>query len=156
MDLHPGERIVFDGHPSWRAALGFHLAGVLAAVAIGVLVGVLGGTAPGVVAVLVALATVLLAGLLRRLQTRYVVTTQRLRICRGLLSRRVQQTQLQRVRHVNTEQSLLERLLRVGTIDFDTASADGSKFTFHGIAEPDAVMRAVDRAVHEAPHTPWG
>ena len=28
MDLHPGEQIVFEGHPSWRAVLLFYLAGV--------------------------------------------------------------------------------------------------------------------------------
>src|SRR3954470_15060112 len=109
MDLHPGEAVLFDGHPSWRAALGLHVGGFAAAVAAGVVAGVLGGTAAGVAVVVAALLIVLLAGLLRRLGTHYVVTTQRLRIRRGLLSRHVQQTQLDRVQNVNTAQSLLER-----------------------------------------------
>ena len=29
MDLHPGEEIVFEGHPSWRATLLFYVWGVV-------------------------------------------------------------------------------------------------------------------------------
>ena len=150
MDLHPDERLVFDGHPSWRGILGFYVAGVLVAVVAGVLVGVLAGTAPGVVVVVGALLAVLVVGLVKRVETSYVVTTQRLRIRRGILSRRVQQTRLDRVQNVNTSQTLFERVLRVGTVDFDTAGTDDSEFAFRGIAEPDEVVAAVDRAVRDA------
>jgi uncharacterized membrane protein YdbT with pleckstrin-like domain len=78
------------------------------------------------------------------------VTTQRLYIRRGMLSRRVQQTRIDRVQNVNTEQSLRERMLRVGTVDFDTAGTDDSEFRFVGIANPGEVVNAVDRAQREA------
>ena len=32
MDLHPGEEIVFEGHPSWRALLAFYLSGAVIAI----------------------------------------------------------------------------------------------------------------------------
>jgi uncharacterized membrane protein YdbT with pleckstrin-like domain len=150
MDLHPGEEIVFHGHPSWRATLGFYVLGFVAAVAVGVVAGVLAGEAVGVVVVLGALALVLLIGFVERLATHYTVTTERLRIRRGILSRHVRQTQLERVQNVNTSQSLMERVLRVGTVDFDTAGTEDSDFTFRGIANPDAVVAAVDRAVRQA------
>jgi uncharacterized membrane protein YdbT with pleckstrin-like domain len=150
MDLHPGEEIVFDGHPSWRAALGFYVLGFLGAVAAGVVAGVLAGTTAGVVVVLAALVVVLLVGFVKQLATHYMVTTERLRIRRGILSRHVQQTQIDRVQNVNTSQSLLERVLRVGTVDFDTAGTEDSDFTFHGIARPDDVVAAVDSAVRQA------
>ena len=146
MDLLPGEEIVFDGHPSWRAILGFYVVGFLAAVAVGVLVGVLAGTTAGVAVLLAALALLLLIGFVRRVQTHYVVTSQRLRIRRGILARHVQQTQIDRLQNVNTAQSLLERVLGVGTVDFDTAGTEDSDFAFRGIADPDAVVAAVDRA----------
>jgi uncharacterized membrane protein YdbT with pleckstrin-like domain len=154
MDLQTGEEIVFEGHPSWRAILGFYVLGVVAAVALGVLVGIAADTGPGVIVVLGALAVVLVVGLVKRIETRYVVTNQRLRIRRGLLSRRIQQTRLDRVQNVNTSQSLLDRVLRVGTVDFDTAGSDDSEFAFRGIADPDAVVAAVDRAVREATPAP--
>jgi uncharacterized membrane protein YdbT with pleckstrin-like domain len=146
MDLHPGEEILFDGHPSWRATLGFYVLGFVAAVAAGIVAGVAGGSTIGVAVLIGALALVIVVGLVRRLGTHYLVTTQRLRIRRGILARRVQQTQLDRVQNVNTDQSLFERLLQIGTVDFDTAGTDDSDFTFHGIADPEQVVGAVDRA----------
>jgi uncharacterized membrane protein YdbT with pleckstrin-like domain len=150
MDLHPGEEILYDGHPSWRSTLGFYVLGFLGAVAAGVVVGVLVDTGPGVIVVVAALLLVLVIGLVRRIGTHYMVTTQRLRIRRGILSRHVQQTQLDRVQNVNTGQSLAERILRVGTVDFDTAGTDDSDFTFRGIANPEAVVAEVDRAVRQS------
>jgi uncharacterized membrane protein YdbT with pleckstrin-like domain len=146
MDLHPGEEIVFDGHPSWRATLGFYVVGFVVAVVAGIVAGVAAGTGIGVVVLLVALVAVLVVGFLRRIGTHYLVTTERLRIRRGILSRRVQQTQLDRVQNVNTDQSFFERVLQIGTVDFDTAGTDDSDFTFRGIADPEQVVGAVDRA----------
>jgi uncharacterized membrane protein YdbT with pleckstrin-like domain len=146
MDLHPDEEILFDGHPSWRSTLGFYVTGFVLAVVAGVIAGVAVGTAVGIAVVVAALAAVLLAGLLRRIGTHYLVTTQRLRIRRGILARRVQQTQLERVQNVNTDQSFFDRVLQIGTVDFDTAGTDDSDFTFRGIADPEQVVAAVDRA----------
>ena len=146
MDLHPGEEILFDGHPSWRATLGFYVLGFVLAAVAGVVAGVAGGTTLGVIVVVVALVVVLRVGLVRRLGTHYLVTTERLRIRRGILSRRVQQTQLARVQNVNTDQSFFERVLQIGTVDFDTAGTEDSDFTFRGIADPEQVVSAVDRA----------
>jgi uncharacterized membrane protein YdbT with pleckstrin-like domain len=146
MDLHPGEDILFDGHPSWRATLGFYVFGFVAAVAAGIVAGVIAGSTVGVIVLIAVLAAVILVGLIRRLATHYLVTTQRLRIRRGILSRHVQQTQLERVQNVNTNQSFFERVLQIGTVDFDTAGTEDSDFTFRGIADPDHVVGAVDRA----------
>ena len=44
MDLHPGEEIVFEGHPSWRSTLRFYVLGLLGAAVIGAIVGLV--TAP--------------------------------------------------------------------------------------------------------------
>ena len=40
-------------------------------------------------------------------------------------------------------------MLRVGTIDFDTAGSDDSEFRFVGISNPSVVVAAVDRAQRE-------
>jgi uncharacterized membrane protein YdbT with pleckstrin-like domain len=150
VDLHPGEQVVFEGHPSWRALLSFYIGGVAGAVAIAVLVGLIADVFIGILVGLALVAAVLAFGLFKRTSTTYLVTSQRLYIRRGVLSKRVQQTRIDRVQNVNTEQSLRERLLRVGTVDFDTAGTDDSEFRFVGIAEPAAVVDAVDRAQREA------
>jgi uncharacterized membrane protein YdbT with pleckstrin-like domain len=104
----------------------------------------------GLVAVVVVggAALVLLIGFLRRVATVYTITNQRLRIKRGILSKRIQQTRIDRVQNVNTEQSVMDRVLRVGTVDFDTAGTDDSDFTFAGVSNPSSVVQAVDHAQH--------
>ena len=150
MDLHPGEEIIFQGRPVWRAILSFYVSATIGALAVGILVGILASTGLGVVVFLVALALALLVGFLKRVATIYVITNQRLRIQTGLLARRVQQTRIDRVQNVNTAQTLLERVLRVGAVDFDTAGTDDSEFRFVGVSDPSEVVAAVDRAQREA------
>jgi uncharacterized membrane protein YdbT with pleckstrin-like domain len=146
MDLHPGETIVFDGHPSWRGVLSFYLKGLVIALVVGAILLVAASTVMGVLGFVVVMAVVIVVGLIVRMATDYTITTERLHIRTGILSKHVQQTSINRVQNVNTEQSLLDRVLRVGKVDFDTAGTDDSDFTFVGVAGPEAIVAAVDRA----------
>jgi len=150
MDLHPGEDVVFEGHPSWRALLVFYLSGLVGSIVIGAIVAIATDVFIGVLAGVVLIVLVLVVGFVRRMATTYMVSNQRLYIRRGILSKRVQQTRIDRVQNVNTDQSVMERILRVGTVDFDTAGSDDSDFQFVGLASPDRVVAAVDRAQREA------
>jgi uncharacterized membrane protein YdbT with pleckstrin-like domain len=154
MDLHPGERLVFEGHPSWRAVLSFYLYGVLivaVAAAIGALIS---GAGLAILLGGVVLALVILVGLIKRQATRYVITTERLHIRQGILSKHTQETRILRVQNVNTQQSFFSRILQVGTVDFDTAGTDDSEFRFVGVANPQEVVSAVDKAQREAAPRP--
>jgi uncharacterized membrane protein YdbT with pleckstrin-like domain len=150
VDLHPGERVVFEGHPSWRALLAVYVGGTLGALAVGAIVALIASVPVGVAVGAALVALVLIVGFVKRMATRYMVSTQRLYIRRGILSKRVQQTRIDRVQNVNTDQSLVERILRVGTVDFDTAGSEDSDFSFVGIADPGGVVAAVDAAQREA------
>jgi uncharacterized membrane protein YdbT with pleckstrin-like domain len=150
MDLHPGEELVFEGHPSWRAVLVFYVGGVALVGVAAAIAALVSGAGLAIGAGAVVLALVILVGLIKRKATRYVITSERLHIRRGILSKRTQETRIQRVQNVNTEQSFFERIMRVGTVDFDTAGTDDSEFRFVGVANPGDVVRAVDRAQHAA------
>jgi uncharacterized membrane protein YdbT with pleckstrin-like domain len=150
MDLHPGETIIFEGRPSWRSILGFYVVGLIVAVVAGGIAKVADETGTGVIAFVAVFAIVLVVGFLKRIGTSYTITSERLHIRRGLLSRSVQQTKLERVQNVNTEQSFFERILQIGTVDFDTAGTDDSDFTFAGVANPEDVVKAVDVAQRAA------
>lgn len=147
LNLGPGEQVVFEGHPSWRAILGFYLKGILI---VGVLVALIAliagpGTAVIVLALIAGSAIVVLVGFLRRVATVYTITTRRLHIKHGLISRDVQETKIERVQDVNYRQSLYQRLMQIGDIDFDTAATDADGFVFAGVAQPEEV---VDRVHH--------
>jgi uncharacterized membrane protein YdbT with pleckstrin-like domain len=150
VDLHPGEQMVFEGHPSWRAVLTFYVGGI-AIVAVAAAIGALiSGAALAVLLGAVVFALVIVVGLIKRQATRYVITSERLHIRKGILAKRTQETRVQRVQNVNTEQSFFERIMQVGTVDFDTAGTDDSEFRFVGVANPEEVVRAVDRAQRAA------
>src|SRR3954452_11434646 len=146
MDLHPGEEIVFEGHPSWRGVLSFYVKGLGVALVLGAILLFAVSTAAGVVAFVVIMGLVILAGLVKRIATRYVISIERLNIRTGLLSKHVQQTSIDRVQNVNTEQTFMDRILRVGSVDFDTAGTDDSDFTFRGVSNPGGIVAAADRA----------
>jgi uncharacterized membrane protein YdbT with pleckstrin-like domain len=150
MDLHPGELVVFEGHPAKRASLSFYVPFGLLAIVVAVVVAVAVSVPVGILVFVVLAALLWVVGHVKRTATDYAVTTQRLYIRRGILSKRVQQTRIGRVQNVNTNQSLLERLLRVGTVEFETAGTDESDFRFAGISDPAGVVAAVDRAQREA------
>jgi uncharacterized membrane protein YdbT with pleckstrin-like domain len=150
IDLHTGEQIIFEGHPSWRATLAFYIQGVLAVLVVGVIALLVSSTGLGAGIIAAGIALVILGGFVKRMATVYTITNQRLRIKRGILSKKIQQTRIDRVQNVNTDQSVMQRLLRVGTVDFDTAGTDDSDFTFDGVGSPTRVVEAVDRAQHAA------
>ena len=142
---------MYEGRPSWRALGSFYAGGLIVAVLILVILGWLADSWPLAIVLAVIIAGLtLVVGYLRRIATKYLITTQRLRITRGIVRRSVQETRLDRVQNVNYRQSVLDRIFRVGTVDFDTAGTDDSEFRFEWVNSPEKVVRAVDQAIHEA------
>jgi uncharacterized membrane protein YdbT with pleckstrin-like domain len=138
--------------------LGFYLKGLVGAVLAGALAGVASAAADKqvqtswVVAVVLAVfAFGLIRGLLRRVRTTYTITDRRLTIERGLLARDLHETTLERVQNVASRQSLLQRVLGIGTVDFDTAGSAEFDFSFSGVEHPRRIVRIVEEALRERP-----
>lgn len=138
--------------------IGFYLKGLLGSVIAGVAAGVATAIVTGklhdgwvTAAVLAVFVAVLVRGAVTRRRTTYTITSRRLTVDAGLLSRDLHQTRLERVQNVSSRQSLLERLLRVGTVEFDTAGGSEYDFSFRGVSDPHTIVRTVDRALHELP-----
>lgn len=136
--------------------LAFYVRGVLVAVLAGVIAGIvtrITGRSVDVpwvsVAVLVVFVVVLAWGLIRRIATTYTITNRRLTIRSGLLSRELHECRLERVQNVNTRQHLLERMLGIGTVDFDTAAGAAYDFSFRGVEDPGGIVRTVNAALED-------
>ncbi|MEJ7875455.1 MAG: PH domain-containing protein, partial [Solirubrobacterales bacterium] len=141
--LGPGERVLFEGHPSWRSILDFYLKGLALTAIICLLVavatGVIGDETKDGVVVLIAIIGVsitILVGFVKRVATSYAITNRRLHIKKGIVSRTIQETRLERVQNVNVTQSVIQRVFQIGDVDFDTAAGDDYNFIFAGVAEP--------------------
>ncbi len=147
LNLSPEEQVIFEGHPSWRAILGFYLKGVVIAAVLGAIAKLFGaGSATVFLIVLVLIALTVLVGFVKRVATTYTITNRRLNIKRGIVSREIQETRLERVQNVNYRQSVYQRLMQIGDVDFDTAATDDYNFVFVGVANPAEVVHSVDQA----------
>lgn len=159
LKLGAGEQVLFEGHPSWRSILGFYLKGfaITAALAAVIALGtdLFGdGTKEGLV-VLVSVAGValtILVGFIKRVATRYTITNRRLHIKQGIVSRVVQESRLERVQDVTYSQSIFQRMMKIGDVDFDTAAAvqGDDELKFNGVEDPAAVVDMVHRATAAA------
>jgi uncharacterized membrane protein YdbT with pleckstrin-like domain len=146
LNLSPGEQVIFEGHPSWRAILGFYLKGVVVAAILGVIAKLVDGNSSAFVVILVVLALTVLIGFVKRVATTYTITNRRLNIKRGIISREIQETRLERVQNVNYRQTVYQRVMQIGDVDFDTAATDDYNFVFVGVADPGDVVHRVDQA----------
>ncbi len=154
MELHENEHLIWRGHPAARAFVVWYIKWAFILLIPLIIVTILRwrdagtGMAYWKWVVLTIVALVLLVGLdfLRRASIDYVVTTRRLRIRRGLLSRHEQSTVIEKVQNINTSQSLLDRVFGVGAVDFDTAGADvhQADFVFWGIADPHGLVSRLE------------
>jgi uncharacterized membrane protein YdbT with pleckstrin-like domain len=156
MDLESGEHLIFEGHPSWRSILGFYLRGLVVAALCGAIAYLAVDLGVAVLVALLVIVIALVAGYVKRLFTTYTITNHRLHIRRGIVARAEQQTQINRVQNVNTHQSVLQRMLVIGNVNFDTAAGDDYDFEFSGVADPQDVVDAVHRAQREADTTTTG
>lgn len=140
--LVPGEQVIVTTRPQPRkltgAAVVFVLAPALAAFAAAWVVG--GGAARTIPAVsprwtpwLVGACVLAVAAawlgyclprLLRWYGTRYILTSRRLLVRAGIAGRREHQVNLASVRNLNVHETLVQRLLRSGTISLETGYQD--------------------------------
>ena len=155
--------MLYEGHPSWRSILDFYLKGILATAAIALIVAVVSGLGDGgpdeglvTIIALVGVALTILIGFVKRVATSYTITDRRLHIKRGIVSRTIQETRLERVQNVNYHQGVIQRVLQIDNVDFDTAAGDDYNFVFSGVAEPADVVHMVDEATRRGDHEGLG
>jgi len=91
-------------------------------------------------------------GLLNPIEThaiRWVLTTERLRVVRGILSRSTEEVELTRVRDVSYEQSLAQRALGIGTVTVVGTDATAPEVTLHDVENPEQVKELIREAVRD-------
>ncbi|MDX6533747.1 MAG: hypothetical protein QOF68_1491 [Gaiellales bacterium] len=152
-----GEEVVWRGTPSWKALLLYYVKWTVISLLPAGLWVILNSTMsdPPSSTIFFALTGLGLLltyaiGWIKRSTTRYMITDRRIQIRTGLISRNDSSTQLDRVQNVNVSQSVFQRLLGIGNIDWDTAGTDASDsdFTFYGIDDPGSLRQRVDQALN--------
>jgi uncharacterized membrane protein YdbT with pleckstrin-like domain len=154
VDLLEGEQLIWKGKPTWRATLSFYIGWGLAALVpfvVILLVNIFTSTDwpiwLGVVISGILLAIVLLAGWIRRFFTQYTVTTKRMTIREGILAKRESTAHVDRIQNITITQSPIDRIMKVGTVDFDTAGEETrAQLRFFGVDDPQDLRDRVARA----------
>jgi hypothetical protein len=91
-------------------------------------------------------------GLLNPIEThaiRWELTTERLRVIRGLLNLSTEEIELTRVRDVSYEQSLAQRALGIGTVKVVAVDATTPTLVLHDVGEPEQVKEIIRQTVRE-------
>jgi membrane protein YdbS with pleckstrin-like domain len=147
------ERVIWTGRPSWRGRISIIAPGLLLAVVVLVLALWLGLDVLYSIALGLAIAAVAVVwGLLETIRWKYTVTEHRVFVRHGLLSVTEQTARLERVQDLTLRQSILERVLGVGSLDIDTAGSEGGPLVFRALQDPAAVREVLDTAVQRERH----
>jgi len=77
---------------------------------------------------------------------RYELTSQRLRVIRGLLGRSVEEVELVRVRDTSVRQHMGERMVNVGDVTIVSNDPSNPEYTLNNITNPADVRELIRRA----------
>jgi uncharacterized membrane protein YdbT with pleckstrin-like domain len=76
----------------------------------------------------------------------YIIRGGTIESCRGIIGRDVRSIRVQDLRNVNVRQTIFQRLLGVGDVEFSSAGGAGVEVTFYGVTDPLGVKDRVLRA----------
>lgn len=79
--------------------------------------------------------------------TRYVLTTQRLRLSRGILSKAYDDLEIYRVKDISLHQPMIQRMVGLGTITLMTSDTTHPMFVLPAIRDPLAVRDVIRNQV---------
>lgn len=138
------EKPVWEGRPAWRSYWGHWLFWMLASLVCIVLTHKwAGGESALFKAVLLLVLGAAVAMLVRQalllFSLRYRLTTQRLFLYRGIISRTTDQMELMRVDDVRLRQTLTDRIVNTGDVEILGADATDPKLVLEAINEPGRV-----------------
>ena len=100
------------------------------------------------IACLIVLVVWVVVPVLRWRTTHYVVTTHRVLIRTGILTKRGHDIPLKRLNDVAFRQSLADRLIGAGTLTLESAGEHGQE-TLHNIPHADDVQQLLNRLVED-------
>ena len=95
-----------------------------------------------IVAVFVYLAVVVIY---RRYSWAYTIDNETIESREGVIARKVKSIRIRDLRNINVNQSLWQRLVRVGDVEFSSAGGSGIEVTFRGVDDPLEVKALAQR-----------
>lgn len=134
------EKTLWNGRPEWRAyGVPLGIAGFFALASIPFIF-----VEPGAIIVMLvpSLAIVALVTL-SRFSSDYKVTDQRIICKNGILSTKTSEIDIRDIRSINVTQGFLQKIFRVGDVEFTTASGPFKEAILKNIDNPDQIKERI-------------
>jgi membrane protein YdbS with pleckstrin-like domain len=87
----------------------------------------------------------------RRYSWAYTISGETIESREGLIGRKVKSIRVQDLRNINVNQSLWQRLMGVGDVEFSSAGGSGIEVTFRGVSDPLQVKSLAQRMQGNSP-----
>jgi len=138
----------YQGRPAWRHqwfALCVVLVLLLVAVIVPLFIATFEGSIGSAIGYLFPLISLILVLVIlyRRYSWKYSVTPETIESRHGIIARNISSIRVKDLRNVNLKQSLFQRILRIGDLEFSSAGGSGIEVTFFGIPDPMEVKKQV-------------
>lgn len=152
--------MIYEARPTWR----YQWSAIVAILIMLVIIAAATVYGPGHIGprtthlVLAAASAVIvyyvLLALYRRLSWRYLIDEHNIESYHGVLARRVHSIRVEDLRNINVNQTVVQRLLDVGDVEFSSAAGGDIEVVFFGVTDPMAVKTLAQRLQGNAPSTP--
>ncbi|MNV53880.1 Bacterial membrane flanked domain protein [compost metagenome] len=90
-----------------------------------------------------------LKGIVRLNTTTYTITSQRIMVKTGLIGKNVEEIELLRVRDLSVAQSIMDRMLGIGTLTVFSDDASAPQLLFRKIHDAQTVKDVLRKAVRD-------
>ena len=91
------------------------------------------------------LAGVVAAGIgYRHFSHRYYIEDGRVEHRHGIIAKNVDSLRIADLRNVNVRQSVVERILGIGSVEFSSAAGSGIEISWTGVRDPSAIKQQVE------------
>lgn len=87
----------------------------------------------------------------RRYSWAYTIDSETIESREGLIARKVKSIRVQDLRNINVNQSLWQRILGVGDVEFSSAGGSGIEVVFRGVDKPLEVKALAQRLQGKSP-----
>jgi len=78
-------------------------------------------------------------GVLKMYSWRYEVTTERVKVTKGLISRSSREADLEKIQDILVQQKFWGRILNYGDVSFNTSGSAGYEIVFNNVSDPNGL-----------------
>lgn len=95
----------------------------------------------------IAVGFVVLVGVIvyRKYSWKFVIDSDHIESRHGIVARHIQSVRIKDLRNINVRQSIIQRLLGIGDVEFSSAGSGGVEVTFFGVDRPVEVRNLAQR-----------